>query len=1394
MRIYQKKGWLYLSGLLLVMVAVVFAWLAKVNNRPAQARELCPGVICDTPLDCEGTLYNDKVDGNPYPDACCDGICMGSPNSTDNVEFCAGTSETVTPGQNDVSIEYCTNPTAVCRTELYDGDTFVASQSDEHDLSMHLHYFDGLLSEHNYSYKIICNGNNDAQIPLAEGDFTTLKVDNLVISNISVQPGTYTVVFNWQTNKPATSRVYIAGVERASDSNLVTQHSLTVNALSPQTTYHYSLMSGTDTTVSCSPETSSQTCAATTNNNDSFTTLNAETSPDANVVLKVDRDRVCNKWLYCNAGVQVLNTAKNPPTKEDVCFSVGLCGEMDAGGQCAKILDSTQDTNLTYRQPEEVEQIKNLTGYSRVGLDWGKRCLNNGLPCQTNSDCGDVKNAKCVEAKVEGFYPYSMMKEIGISMGLENYNFSDGTTLPWHPHRFGRLFNVFDDNNQSNRILKVVPNKDEFYSGIETTVTDNIKDDGVYVFSFLAKTDNANGQEIKVKLHPTNSNLWLPFKYYDSESNTWKVTIELTNEWREYVLRLKMSDYFDSRPSGGWGSFLLSIFQESPGDKGNFYLDNVSMKSVLKVNDPNDYIQRSCRMYPDKNALACDYYNEQKGKEMKGWKGYCVEPDPGYSDQRYAGHPVCLQWWPVDVINGEANIFSNDPLVGYSGRKPLYYCLQARGEYPYVKTVAKAWSSGNVSHCSGDKIIDVSKYNIYKDEIAEIKIEGVRIDHDNAGFGTDDCGTEKVWTNDIEHNPAKENKIKGGAGEIIFNEVNKQFWNYKYDAVMDTGNGYTVEYNKYANLRCWGSWDGSNHDVSTAYLEFNNYNKLIAIHYKHCDGSPGNGAGRFNDIKIILKGEICSKIVEVVKPNGENKAWATRIKPGGWTQNNYLGYSYDQDYAPYGASVVTGLDFDPTKLDRPLYVEMPNKSSFMQEPYQVRAGTPYSLNKSGICVGDSAVVGISCENTQDCLNAVPNSATCEGGGGGSCMPDKDGVTCNGTCETGCGVDCSCVDVQGYCSYDENVGCTTDADCRIDNPDNVHCELVDSVIGTQCVAGSDSEIGKECEDSSDCGPNGVCAGIKLTRAQKEALAQKQDPVEILSQLFVKSYAGWTWDWAANDGHGGYIVDNSFIWDRSGDYGTPPKVNDILINDAKDVDVSVIGSGAVVLKFTSWVEPDQVPLAAYTVDWGDGTITSENGLSIAPKSNIENPHILVHYYKFDKNCPTAVRDASGNLLYCAYQPKVSIKDNWGIEGQKSFSQTVRVYPPGTAEISGTLEVSPTELNYDSANGLPQTQNFIVTNSSQISGQPLEWQIEPETAEDKYFRDSNNNTVPQIKYSFVSPYTFGYQGSLSAGQISQVGFTVDDIGSANTGTYYKIIKISSLDGSQKEQVKIILQINSQ
>ncbi len=1327
-------------------------------------------------------------------------VILAADQPAEQIELCASDREVnVTPGPDDVSFDWCTDPTSKCVIKLYDNAAYTApeirSGHDESEHAMHAFYFDGLNPATDYYYQIVCSKEGNWTDLEIKDSFETLAAeDSLKIENLNVKESAYKATFSWQTNQPATSQVYIlnspggAVIAKAESGSLVSQHSLTVTGLNEQTTYNYYVMSATQNGTTCPANTSGEANCAATDDNNSFTTLKADSSPDANVILKVDHDRVCDEWLYCNAGAEVTDESKNPPQKENICFSVGLCNEMDEAGGCANIVNDNLQGELTFKHPADVDKIKNLSGYNKVGLDWGKRCINNGLSCSVDSDCGSSDRARCVDAKIAGYYPYSFMQETGVSINIPNYNFEEGTTRPWVVAGKADYYNTLDQASQ-NKVLKVVPNG--LHGGIKAKVADEVSQTAVYVISFFAKTDSQDGLKIKVQLKPEGEGDYYRFEYYDREAGHSSKIINLKNHWQEYIMSLDMNKI--TQPVSG--AVDIYITQDENGSRKVFYLDNIQMKSVLKVADPLYYIARSCRMYPDKSALACDYYDEQKGKDMRGWKGYCVEPDPAYSGKNYSGHPVCLQWWPVDVLTGEANIFNNEPVVGYSGRKPLYYCLASRGDYPYYEKKVAGY------HQVGDgetATIGMADYQIYRDEITGLKLEGVEIDHNNTDY--DDCNVVAATDGGFEDISSQPRGSGAKRGTMIFDSKNKSYWDHEFTDDY-TKAGYTAAgLNKYIALRCSGQGAENDSAVASARLEFDEHDMLQNIEFKFVDGNGNGGHAKFYSANITYRGERCEYIAKVVTEDGENKAWVTRAQKNGWVNDNYLGYSYGQDYSPYGASVVDANLDDPAKWTEPLYVMPPEKSS-LQAPYQIRAGSPYSVmhESQKVCVG-GVNDGLACQDDEDCSGQVIGlceSAYLSGSNepGYFCVDEGQPCTNDSDCADSCvslsdgsGTYCAgpsglCKSEGSSCSYNSTGTCQS-------KEDNV------LYIGkTQCISGSSDKLGQSCATSQDCGAAGqaACVGINLDDSVvKKISGGVSAGRDRLANLFAKSYGVWKWDWSNSLQRMAYVPIDSYNWDISSAKGVEPKIEHILVNNRDDVDYEIVGQGAAILKFTSWVSPDQVPLVSYSVNWGDGQSTSESGLRIAPKTSLDNPHILVHYYQFNNNCTggTVHYDEAGQVDYCLYRPQVTIRDNWGLSGTNNFSHYIRVYRPGTSLQTGVLEVDPLSLTYYSSNGIPQTQSFIVSNANEV-GEDIEWKIAEESQSDKYFKDANGTAVESIEYKLEYPHYFGYQGSLAAAQKEKVYFTVSNIGSANAGEYFKTIRMMTTDGTQEKDVKIKLVI---
>ncbi|MFH1662103.1 MAG: hypothetical protein ABIA02_03335, partial [Candidatus Falkowbacteria bacterium] len=113
----------------------------------------------------------------------------------------------------------------------------------------------------------------------------------------------------------------------------------------------------------------------------------------------------------------------------------------------------------------------------------------------------------------------------------------------------------------------------------------------------------------------------------------------------------------------------------------------------------------------------------------------------------------------------------------------------------------------------------------------------------------------------------------------------------------------------------------------------------------------------------------------------------------------------------------------------------------------------------------------------------------------------------------------------------------------------------------------------------------------------------------------------------------------------------------------------------LTFNSQVDEQQLPLVAYSVDWGDNEGTSVSGVEMRDRQNLSTPHSLYHLYSYwdlrSKRAVDQTTTGGVNSVYCGNagaaafnfsgaasgvncpvtnnccmaRPRIMLKDNWG-----------------------------------------------------------------------------------------------------------------------------------------------------
>lgn len=136
---------------------------------------------------------------------------------------------------------------------------------------------------------------------------------------------------------------------------------------------------------------------------------------DSNSIIKVERDRVCDEWLYCKTSLEIddpNDVDGDGKTKEETCFEIGTCNELGDNGLCSGAIEKSP-MNVTGDTPGYgFEEFQNLSGFVTAGLMYG--CSNDhAISCTVateDSDCGVDNHCEIID----GYFPYSQMYEVGM--------------------------------------------------------------------------------------------------------------------------------------------------------------------------------------------------------------------------------------------------------------------------------------------------------------------------------------------------------------------------------------------------------------------------------------------------------------------------------------------------------------------------------------------------------------------------------------------------------------------------------------------------------------------------------------------------------------------------------------------------------------------------------------------------------------------------------------------------------------------------------------------------------------------------------------------------------------------------------------------------------------------
>jgi len=955
---------------------------------------------------------------------------------------------------------------------------------------------------------------------------------------------------------------------------------------------------------------------------------------DANIILKVRKDRECAKWLTC--GTSVEQTNPNTGEKEELCMNLAVCTSLGENGQCNSYVDLPKEEQ-TFRTPDDISKIRWLSGAINAGLDW---LYQQDSPV------------------IKGYYPWSAMQEVGQKIEIKNGDFESTAIKQVDLDKNGKEENVetYDIDQWDN--FSKYPNTSDNPTALETSWDSSAGDKE----NRMLKVEhmNSTGQGVRIKAvggTSSRSKYFVSLRLKSGGSASQSVIIRLSSggssetihDFGTYALTSGWQDILTPPVYGVGGNDAYIDIILAPGSNLQpFYVDDIKIEPVLEIGD-GFYLKRSCRLYPEESSPACEY-SDDNGIYHKGWYGYCLEWDPKDVTK-------CISWWPVDLLYGESNLFGNEESAGYTGRTPVYMCLESEAGEVNLNCQNDAFPNDHKVFCPGENS-DVECYEGSSCYYGLTLINNCFSRYGPAS-GLAHGRSFSAVINDPNRNQCGhlflDNKEKGKyiyKNSIEYIEMDVYFrddgvgWDsrtYK----LTPFNNWTVWYTRSNTRTCNNTsiiLEDFDNSSSYAYMCFNDKHtgdccppdgwaygiqliwesdgRLRGFRGGYSHHSSGEGKIIIAPLKIHFK-ENCSKFVKVITEGGDNAAWADTINSSEYKVPD-LNYQQGTDLDPFGAAVTPAGE--PEEWKYPLSVEEPNKFSGIPSPYQSRAGKSYA------CVGDCSnricwggdYNGKTCKSNSDCVNEKadqPNPGICIG---------------VGVCAEGSAVPCFS---DNDCTNSEKDYCIGGAASNkgeqsvMDIPENF-------IISMPPVQAGHCSITKNklCHTNANCPEGEYCVNSPYYAEL------------ILRGLFAESYGVYEWD--ANLGH--YrVIDGKWVPPRrrcSNDVrvayhplntftycGIAPKIRNIKLGDGSSNTVKLgPDGGKVKLSFNTLVDSQQEPLKKIYIDWGDGTTIDAVPFGYKAKSDPANPHVYTHSY--------ASRVCS-NPDDCRYKIRILVEDNWG-----------------------------------------------------------------------------------------------------------------------------------------------------
>jgi len=990
---------------------------------------------------------------------------------------------------------------------------------------------------------------------------------------------------------------------------------------------------------------------------------------NANRIIQVNPDRVCSQWLACRS---MIKTANEQGKEENTCFDIGLCDQMNDSGECTNFViapTSAQTVDLDGATGLSAAAIANLSGYAKAGLADGIDATNL-YSLGAMSQAGEIAEVPNGNFEIYGQnrYPTGWSDASSTAVWSDanpSFNAVSGPVKAKEENvsflNEGNAFLKVSANTEvKSEIVDVMPNTTYWLSAMLNTnnLTSVNSNESItaYVDVYLINNNGTVGQKI-CYLEQAMGLDW-DIKNYECsvDSNINKIRIHV---------------------SAKYGSPALACAGTSGHCAGSVYVDDIKIRPVLKTS-VNQSAPQTCRLYPESDALSCDYYNDS-GQRMKGWPGYCLEYD------RAPGDPGnCLLWMPVDKVKGDGL----EEGVGYSGRMPLYYAISGRPQavYEYRHAffyVQNVKTDGCVTPCPLGYGLPVfiwrDKRNGSRDDAFcacvpdgkdYIALDGSEDNHLGCADKDDppEDGEQALW----QHMTSKyDGWYPYNGNSLLFaNEHN----DYDYITI-------STSTNKNADVIC--EQDGCS-EATTALDRSGS-----------CPfGEKAQKAPCRLFREPIRSRVFVDKIVQVVSSVGQNKYWSSRVQKNSAYKTINTNLGYDAINKPFGAVRPPFPSSNPYEWDGLPY-NKDDKATWGNQPLLVNnylaesgrtnaglaAGCKGSLQLCGSAIDESKAVPyykFSVNNVDSTASVqrlfAKSYGTWQWNAPGTCnvlsAPDKIGQPCSNDDSCGSADMGPCLMKQCQYTYEKQGDvCTKDGascpdelnqlskECRANGGQNL-CFYTLGLEGESCSESKDCQgfndgstkytaIG--CSDQAEFPACKQSAKVCSTDADCIGSAEGNCQKSFESNYVPSKLNADNWTVPSTLCNGG--VRPAYSAGSDADYcAVRPVVFNIKADGVSNIK-SIAKNAFVNLVFNTKVDSEQLPMVMYAVGWGDGSTTTVAGVEMTDRPNEENPHSLYHLYNYwDIKAKPGMDCASETVsgvqrAYCQVQTKVIIKDNWG-----------------------------------------------------------------------------------------------------------------------------------------------------